>query len=548
LTGIRTTLSDNRTQYLSGYHDVRGVDIHATRLAFVTRALNLGMLQGEHRFPDLNRAELDWNLVYSVATRDEPDRRDAVWSQGNQTRYVDAYESGRHFYSDQSEKQRGAGLNWTQPLDQLENKVKVGGLVSLRDRDFNSRVLSLRIRAGDPLAGTLRATSNSHPVLGCDSGNFDECNDRLFVPNNIGHDEEHALELQEFPGKGDNYDAVLDIYAAYVMADLGLGKHVRVVVGERIEHTNQSIDAYDVNRELNPDLGARISQTDILPALAVTWNVTEKSKLRGAATRTLARPQLRELAPFTFQDYFGGRVEGGNPDLEITNITNLDARLEYFPTLREVLALSVFFKDFRNPIERIILGGGDEGSLSYRNADSAQLIGLELEARKDLASLAEAMRNFSVTSNLTIAHSRITVPTEDALSLQNLTRPLVNQAPWVFNFALTYSRETSGTTATILYNVVGPRIAFAAPKGLDDVYEHPRHLLDLTLLQKLGAHFSIKAEARNILNAPVMLTQGCGGDGVFGSSWHFTCSRGKESATSYYTEGATFSLTASYEM
>ena len=80
LTGIRTTLNDNRTQYLTGYHDGRQANIHATRLGFATRALNLAMLNGEHRFPDLNRAELAWNVVFSVATRDEPDRRDAVWS------------------------------------------------------------------------------------------------------------------------------------------------------------------------------------------------------------------------------------------------------------------------------------------------------------------------------------------------------------------------------------------------------------------------------------------------------------------------------------
>jgi TonB-dependent receptor len=491
--------------------------------------------------------------VYSVAARNEPDRRDSVWSDALQTpernyAYVDAYESGRHFFSDQSETQAGGGVDWTQPLDEHDNKLKGGGLVSLRSREFDSRALSLRYRNGDPTNGTMRATALTHPVLTCPSANLDDCNNGLFVPGNIGHDQENALELAEFRGPGDNYDAKLNIYAAYIMADLGLTKDVRVVVGERIEHTLQEIDAYDTSLALDPDLGARISQTDWLPALSVAWSMTNKSKLRGSFTRTLARPQLRELAPFTFQDYFGGRVEGGNPDLKLTNITNLDARLEYFSTLREVLALSFFFKHFKNPIERVIIASGDEGSVSYRNAESAQLLGVELEARQDLAFAGAALKDFSVTTNLTLAQSQITVPQEDILGLTNLTRPLVNQAPWVFNLALTYTREKSGTTATALYNVVGPRIAYAGSQGLDDIYEHPRHLLDLTVLQKIGAHFSIKGEAKNILNAPVLYTQGCGGNGVFGSTWHFGCSRGKESATSYYTEGATFAVTASYEL
>jgi hypothetical protein len=140
------------------------------------------------------------------------------------------------------------------------------------------------------------------------------------------------------------------------------------------------------------------------------------------------------------------------------------------------------------------------------------------------------------------------VPEEATISLTNLTRPLVNQAPWVFNIQLSYSREKSGTTATILYNAVGPRIVTAGSQGLDDIYEHTRHMLDMTVLQKLGAHFSLKAEARNILNSEVLITQGCGGKGVFGSTWHLTCTRGEGSAVSQYTEGATFALTAGYEM
>jgi len=44
----------------------------------------------------------------------------------------------------------------------------------------------------------------------------------------------------------------------------------------------------------------------------------------------------------------------GNPKLKITKITNLDLRFEYFPTLREVLAVSLFYKHFRDPIEEIV--------------------------------------------------------------------------------------------------------------------------------------------------------------------------------------------------
>ena len=74
-------------------------------------------------------------------------------------------------------------------------------------------------------------------------------------------------------------------------------------------------------------------------------------------TRTLARPQLRELAPFAYSDFFGGRRTSGNPDLELTHITNADLRFEYFPRLSEVLAFSIFYKRFEDAIEqyRVVL-------------------------------------------------------------------------------------------------------------------------------------------------------------------------------------------------
>ncbi|MBK7583291.1 MAG: TonB-dependent receptor [Myxococcales bacterium] len=77
--------------------------------------------------------------------------------------------------------------------------------------------------------------------------------------------------------------------------------------------------------------------------------MTKRSKLRTSLTRTLARPQLRELAPFAYSDFFGGRFVSGNPDLKMTRIINADLRFEFFPTLKEVLATTVFYKRFSDP-------------------------------------------------------------------------------------------------------------------------------------------------------------------------------------------------------
>lgn len=537
LIGMRSTLADNRTQYLYGRHDVRELDIHATRLAFVTRALNLGILSGEHRFPSAGGSELDWNLLVSNATRDEPDRRDTVWGRGSagpSYRFTDAPESGRHFFAEQSELQYGGGADYTQPLGPRDTKLKLGALASLRDRGFSSR--SLRFRP-------TRTQSDDDPRVCPAPPDFDACNDALFVPGNVGT----LIELEEKTKSGDSYDALLNVYSAYLMADVGVTDELRVILGERVEHTYQVIDP-------RPALGggieyerADIRQTDLLPVVAAVYGLTEKTNVRGSVTRTLARPQLRELAPFTFQDYFGGQIVGGNRDLEMTSITNLDVRVEYFPTLREVLAVSFFYKHFEKPIEPVVRSSGDEGSITFENAPSARLAGIELEARRTLDFLPPSLRGFGLTTNLTLAYSRVRIDPEGSLALTNLSRALVNQAPWVFNVALDYLHEKSDTSARLAYNVVGPRIVRVGSDRLDDIYEHPRHQLDATVQKKLGERLSLKLEGKNLLGSEVLHTQGCGTKGLFSNSWHLSCGRGKSAAVSWYTEGVTVALTGGYE-
>ena len=57
----------------------------------------------------------------------------------------------------------------------------------------------------------------------------------------------------------------------------------------------------------------------------------------------------------------------GNPDLKLTYINNFDTRFEYYPTLREVLAFSFFYKTFQDPIENIVVGSGSTGIIQPQN-------------------------------------------------------------------------------------------------------------------------------------------------------------------------------------
>ncbi len=501
LLGLHTQLADMSSQVSQGLlSDTGGGDIATARLRFVSRALNFLQLRGDHTFVSANHAELNWNASYAVAALDEPDTRNTVYqfNPDQQTwNFVNIPESGSHLFATQGEKSYGAGLDWTQPLlkDREQLKTKIGGLVSVKDRNFEARRFTYaRVPRTPPDLFTCAGTK--YPL---------DCPDKLFVVGSVGP----TLSFSEDTFPSDSYDARLDIYAGYGMFDANIDA-VRLVAGARVEHTDQTIEPYSQYASGGAPPGASVNSTDVLPALSATYSVTKKTKLRAAFSQTLARPQIRELSPFVYTDYFGARPVSGNPELKLTYINNYDLRFEAFPTGSEVLAFSFFYKTFKDPIEPVVTSNFN---LSYQNSKGATLEGIELEARKGLGFLNDHLRDFSLIGNLTLANSQIELnrqisPNLGAVNLTNLDRPMVNQAPYVVNVALDYDSEASGIGVRVLYNIIGRRIVEVGTQTLDDSYEQPRHSLDVTASKNLGKHFQVKLNATNLIATPVRITLG----------------------------------------
>jgi TonB dependent receptor/Carboxypeptidase regulatory-like domain/TonB-dependent Receptor Plug Domain len=500
LLGLHTQLADSSAQVLQGVYASRGASVATANLRYVSRALNVLQLRGEDDFKQLNHAELRWYGSYSVAARDEPNTRDTAYQFNEDTvswNSISTPENGSHFYATQNEKTKGAGLDWTQPI--LKNpedlKVKVGGLVSKKDRNFAARRFAYGKERGAP-----------NDLFFCPGATYDiNCPNPLYQFDNIGP----VLGLSENTKPEDAYKASQTIYAGYLMVDTLPLKDVRLVGGARVERTKQDMRPYSQFAGGMAPKGATIDSTDWLPAGSLTYSATKKTKLRVAASRTLARPQTRELAPFVFADFFGAYPIAGNPQLKLTYIKNYDLRFEAFPTPSEVLAFSIFAKSFKDPIEPYVFPSGTPGLISYQNAKGAKMIGVELEARKNLEFLHKSLKQLSVIGNLTLTHSRIELDPDQTLqNSTNQSRAMVNQAPYVVNLALDYANDDLGIDARLLYNVVGPRIVQVGTGGLDDTYGQPQRTLDATLAKKIGKNLQVKLLAANILNAKLRETVG----------------------------------------
>src|SRR5690606_28138294 len=423
-------------------------------------------LKGEHELSPSHR--LDWAMTASGVERNEPDRSEFVYFRGTdpltgelrQPEWLSASnESAVRTFGELSERAWEGAVNHRMHFGDPDrnHSLKVGGLVRVTDRAAFNRVYSI-------------------------SANLPDAADRQLTPEEIfdcRFTSGSAAHMRVTPlFQGGSYDAEEHVGAGYAMFDFALTAKLRIVTGARFESSHLRVDAL-------PTVGAstRVDTTwnDVLPALSLNYALAPDMNLRLSGSRTLARPEYRELAPILYRDVIGGEALIGNASLTRTRITNADVRWEWYPKPGEVLSVAAFAKDFDDPIERVYLATSGTRINTFVNAEGASNYGIEIEFRKRLGTFSETLEPLSVFANATLMRSEIRIDPSSPASVTNPDRAMVGQAPYVVNAGLTWAPVESATNATVLYNVVGRRIVNAAESPLPDVYEEPRHVLDVAL-------------------------------------------------------------------
>jgi TonB-dependent receptor len=485
LNTTMTRSADNEARSDRGFDENLGDSIARTTLRYVERGVATATLQGEHQLSE--RHKLAWSAGAASTSRREPDRSDLVYVRGDAGAYslLASLDGARRLYFDLGEQNRTLQLDHTMNLGAVsrQNTLKVGAYARTTDRTaaapifaFISRAPANVIRQGaDVIFGAGQACA------GCS-----------------------VINVQPI-GQAGSYSAADRTVAGYAMADWGLGEKVRVITGARVEAADITVDA---STQGGFTTTATLRNTDVLPSLLVNTKLSETQNLRFGATRTLARPEYRELAPVTFRDVLGGVSVTGNAQLVRALIDNLDLRWEAFPAEGEVVSVGVFLKRFDRPIERVEQATSGAYQATFQNAVSAVNYGAELELRKPLGFIGDWARGLTAFSNLTLMASRVTLDTTAGLTVTDRERRLVGQAPYVVNGGLTYASESGRTSATVLYNVVGERIFAAGVVPLPNILEVPRHLVDLSFRFPVAGSLSGRLDARNLLDARTRFMQG----------------------------------------
>jgi len=312
------------------------------------------------------------------------------------------------------------------------------------------------------------------------------------------------------------YTADLRIHAGYGQVEAELAQGLRATIGVRYEDGRQSV--LPVGSSIDP---TRIANDYWLPAATLTWNFAEDMQFRLHGSKTVARPQFRELAPQIYQDFESDREFTGNPFLQDSELINAEARYEYYFGRGERLTVAGFYKKIDNPIEAAaFFAGGGQMRVGFANAPEAQLYGGEIEVQKYIpldtlgGDFFQTRRlilvgNYTYTkSKLKVDDSTIIGPDLQPVAANLLFRdgaPLTGQSDHIANIQFGIEDTDRISQATVLLTYASERVTNRGPiQGIvsqPDIVEKPGFRLDFVAREEIelrGVPIELKFEVRNI--------------------------------------------------
>ncbi len=462
---------------VTGRSETVGLDIDAYRTSWVQRTLLFGQLLGEHR-GILGGATFDWQLNLSHGDRQQPDMHDLSYTirPDGVPRFSASPTSGARFWSGLDDLTAGGGGNLTIPIDQLT--VRLGGLVRYTDRSFDVRRIGWSSRPGSGAEGPLLPP------------------DQLFGAADINT----YLRVRDYTRPDDSYGAQQSSFAAYGMLEWRPIRELRFVGGTRVEAFRQVVVSADPLGTATSDMpppSTRRTDIDAMPSIGAIVEIAPDMFIRASYAGTVARPQLRELAPFLFNDFIRRRTISGNPDLHRTYIHNFDVRWEWFPSSAEVLAVSGFAKTFESPIESTLVD--DDGDVTFRNIDGAENYGLELEGRFHFGHFSPELDWISMGANVALVYSQAHLSDAQRAVATSAQRPLAGQPPYAINVSLGFAPPGTNVSFFLYYNVFGPRLEDVGQNGLPDIYRQPFHSFDAAIVWTPIPELSFRITGQNVL-------------------------------------------------
>lgn len=519
---FREFIDVNETEF--GERELTRVDV-----LYEERRMTSSQIKGTHNFVEYNQLYLDWYAGSSRASRTAPGGIDVT--------YQSNFDNGVLV---NTELQDVAATNVVREYQQLNDTSETWGWNA--GLPFFLDKWEIELKAGADFFEKARTADNitievPHRAI-ADAFTAGNRLDEIFSIGNLSNDEFYSSStgqgiLESGTADGDKFAAAVKTDAYYFMADMFYDNTWRFSGGLRWEDFRQISVPFGAHQNTFSVEGEEIAQLgfqedDIFPSLAVTYMAGEH-QFRFNVSQTAIRPDMRDISTTFFVDPITEFLVRGTPLLESSKLDNIDFRWEWYMSDGNNLSVAFFYKDIENPIELIELAtvGGAEPNLLTANGETGELKGIEFEFLHDFAFLGGYWSNFFVSGNMTLSDSEVTLGIADdgvdslfetqlkdaldATSVSNIVtnnvRRLVGHSEWVANMNLGWDSEDGEHTASLVYNVFGPRIIVPGTRGNEDAQEQPFHSLDAVYSYFPTFNTALKFKVGNILGEDKELTQ-----------------------------------------
>ena len=452
---------------------------------YVSRGAYTGQLSGYHTLSDAIKT--DWTIGYSYANKNQPDRR-----QIDREEDFDRFSMNSIIrdFNQLEENTFSAGVNYNHifTFGTFTPALKAGAYAEYRSRGYNTRYFLYK--------ANIRNLPQDFLYRDVATG--------MMLPEYFSADQ---FFISDASDRTNDYTGKYMLASGYAGLNIPLGKF-NIYTGLRYENNRMSLTNHlTINTDETETFD--YNQSDFFPSVNATYNINKTHLLRLAYGKSINRQEFREVSPSTYYDFDLFSYVRGNKKLQQAYIQNFDFRYEIYPSSGEMISFALFYKRFKNPIEWTFIDGGGTYTYTFENAHQADNYGVEIDLKKSLDILG--LPDFSLSFNGALIRSIVNF---DENSMEH-DRPMQGQSPYLVNMGLFYRHERLG--AGLMYNIIGKRITGigrsdnsqggSIDNKIPDMFEMPRHALDLSLSYQFGKYIEVSAGVRDLLAAPFVYKQ-----------------------------------------
>ena len=476
-------------------------NVQKDALLYTQRSISNLLVSGKHQLSS-DGFELEWKFSPTITSVQDKDHRITPLEITQEGDYIISPSTSSYpvrIWRTLQEESWVGKLDFSDKYELFKKpaKVKFGGAFTYKYRDFSTDQIFFDATnqvVEDGNADNLLAPDNLW-TLENDSGSFVRF-DSTFLPSNA-------------------YEGEQNIGAFYLSNEFNVSEKLKAVLGLRTEMFKLYYTGVDQSQlELNNAL--ILDEFDLFPSANLIYALNEQTNLRASYSRTTARPSFKEASNIQIFDPISNRLFIGNgfgndfyDAIRPTYVNNFDLRYEIFREEGQMIALSGFFKDFKDPIENVFFPGAPD-QLTVANLGNAKVYGVELEFRQNFGFFTDGLRNLKLNANVSFIESKLEM-SDIEFNLRDLAardgetidrkRDLQGQSPYLINVGFDYSNDEIGLQTGLFYNIQGKSLEVVGTGIVPDVYTQPFNSLNFTLNKSFGEQkkSAIDLKVTNIL-------------------------------------------------